>query len=147
MRELRHGLNGRGRASRVAVAATVSGASRERDARRADRRALRPQARLRRGPERPRVAGAGVRGPVELRRRAVALAHDLEPLAALAAGDRAEAVALHALEDGRTPPLGRPGAPCLQPAFAPGEDELGALRSPAPEDAREIGRCGLARPP
>src|SRR5438105_14317446 len=109
MRELRHGLNGRGRASRVAVAATVPEASRERHARRADRRALRPQARLRRGPERPRVARARVRGPVELRRLPVLAADDLEPLAALAAGDGAEAVAVDALEDRRPPPFGPPG--------------------------------------
>src|SRR5919198_2176997 len=69
--------------------------------------------------ERPRVARARVRRPVELRRRAVGVADDLERLAALAAGDRPEAVAVHALEDGRRPPLRSSGPVRLEAAVAP----------------------------
>src|SRR5207244_10708172 len=93
------------------------------------------------------VARARVRGPVELRRLPLAVADDLEPLAALPAGDRAETVAVHALEDRRPPPFGRPGSACLEVAVAPGEHELGALRPPAPEHALELRRSGRPGPP
>src|SRR5919198_1054264 len=56
-------------------------------------------------------------------------------------------VAVVALEDRRLPPLGCAGTASLQAAVAPAEDELGALRPPAPEDAGQIRRCGLPRPP
>src|SRR5205085_5216265 len=83
----------------------------------------------------------------ELRRAPRPVADDLEPLAALAAGDGAEAVAVDPLEDCRPPPVRRRDGARLEAALAPREDELVALRPPAAEHAREVRRDGLTRPP
>src|SRR5437588_13026220 len=97
--------------------------------------------------ERPRVARERVRRPVELRRAALRVAHDLERLPALPSRDGAEAIAVDALEDRGSPPRRRGAVTRLQVAFVPAEDELVALRPPATQDACELGRRRLTRSP
>src|SRR5205823_3897510 len=99
------------------------------------------------GAERAWLARERVGRPVELRGTPVLVSDDLEQLASLAARDGAETVAFDVLEDGGAPPLGRGGETRLEAPGAPTEDELVALRPPAPEDARERRRGRLARPP
>src|SRR5205807_7958034 len=97
--------------------------------------------------ERPGVAHECVRRPVELRRTALRVAHDLERFPALPSRDGAEAIAVDALEDRGSPPRRRGAVTRLQVAFAPAEGELVALRPPAAQDARDLRRRRVIRSP
>ena len=93
------------------------------------------------------LAAHRVRREVELLDPAVGVAHDPQDLAALAALGDAPAVVTVRLEVRDVPARSAVDQQRLQPALAPGDDDLVPLRPPAAEDRLELGRRLLARLP